>query len=89
MSHPFPWLTEQEEQTLTLAARLRGALLPDGTPDWEAFYKPWHSDAFGQVQRAAGSLIAEDPALSSQLMAVLQERLAPTPQPTTTTEEQP
>jgi hypothetical protein len=79
-------VTEQEIATLTLAARLRGTpLLPDDTPDWRAFCEAWFRDAYGHVQRAAGSLIAEDPVLSSQLMAVLQERLVPAPEPDTTT----
>lgn len=69
-------VSQQDIDTLTLAARIRGAVTSDGSPDWGAFYTPWHSDAYAQVQRTAGTMIADDPALSAQLLRLLQTKLS-------------
>lgn len=65
-------VSQQELDTLTLAAKIRGNVDEANFPIWEQFYAPWHSDAYGQVQRTAGSIISDNPELSAQLMTMLQ-----------------
>lgn len=67
-------VTDQELATLTTAARLREAV-KDGSPDWAAFYLPWHRDAYNQVQRAAASMVADNPEQTAQVLAQLNEQL--------------
>lgn len=64
-------LSQQELDTLTLAARIRG--IP--SDDWKSFFLPWLTDAYAQVQRTAGTLIADDPTLSAQLLGILSAKL--------------
>ena len=64
-------LSEQDIATLVLAARIRGV----PANDWNSFFRPWIIDAYAQVQRTTGTLIADDPALSAQLLGLLSAKL--------------
>lgn len=81
-------LSEQDIATLVLAARIRG--VPEN--DWNSFFRPWIIDAYAQVQRTAGTLIADDPVLSGSLLAKLSDHLTSLeelPSDTTTIPETP
>lgn len=70
----------QELATLSLSAKLRGHVI-NGEPDWLTFFTPWLTDAYAQVQRAAGTLVADNPDLATQMLSLLSDSLSKAPEP--------
>lgn len=70
----------QELATLSLSAKLRGHTV-DGEPDWLTFFTPWLTDAYAQVQRAAGTLVADHPEMATQMLSLLSDSLTKAPEP--------
>ena len=69
-------LSQQEIDTLTLAAYIRKTPIIDGAISWRDFYGPWIADAKQQVDQEASKIIANNPELAAQIMGILQAQIA-------------
>ena len=69
-------LSQQELDTITLAAYIRKTPIIDNAISWRDFYGPWHLDAKQQVDKEASAIIANNPELAAQIMTMLQAQIA-------------
>lgn len=67
-------LSDQDIAVLTLCARRRNQCV-GGEPDWKSFYEQHNRDAYSQIKQEIGTIIADDPALSAQLLGLLSAKL--------------